>query len=379
MGALAFWGGLQGLAQGIGQASNQAEMERQQRERENALLQREMVRQEAITGRNDDTLAIRQQLAELRATQAAGGGGGKRSDLEVLAGLTPEQVANLRMRGGMAQGEASDLAMMEAGKTPMQEMAVSPDRFTNPDRQDESASGTLRTEKYAPGQGAALAERGYQALRRAVGLANPSAEDDQAKADQTRYITDAAKRSETGDKAAAGGALVAQGRTEFGESGTSHLTGKPAQGSVAQSQANENNAQAKKYAADAGQGGAGGKGGIKVKSSFVDAGGDRIQLMTDGTQVNLGKDKSYQSMVAREVADLRKSTENIGKSAADLEAIAVERITSRARAGSAPASAPGGPAKAPDMKAAEQVRAEFRAGRLTREQAKAKLQQLGFN
>ena len=73
------WVGLQGLAQGIGQASNQAEMERQQRERENALLQREMARQEAITGRNDDTLAIRQQLAELRATQAAGVAAAKRS------------------------------------------------------------------------------------------------------------------------------------------------------------------------------------------------------------------------------------------------------------------------------------------------------------
>lgn len=381
MGALAFWGGLQGLAQGIGQASNQAEMERQQRERENALLQREMARQEAITGRNDDTLAIRQQLAELRATQAAGGGGGKRSDLEVLAGLTPEQVANLRMRGGMAQGEASDLAMMEAGKTPMQEMAVSPDRFTNPDRQDESASGTLRTEKYAPGQGAALAARGYQALRRAVGLASPSAEDNQAKADQTRYVTDAAQRFEKGDKAAAGGALVAQGKAEFGESGTSHLTGKPAQGSVAQSQVNENNAQAKKYAADAGQGGAGG-GGNRVHGTFVDQVGNRWQVMKDGPPVLLGKDRAYSSMVNAERAALLKLPANIGKSPDEIERMAVERVMARANSGQNPAGGDGQPSgqkPALDMKAAEQVRAEFRAGRLTREQAKAKLQQLGFN
>lgn len=72
----------------------------------------------------------------------------------------------------------------------------------------------------------------------------------QAEAEQTRAQTDLAGRAAT-DPNAARGALYMSGKGEFGERGTSHVTGAAAPNSVAASEITENTAQAGKYAAEA--------------------------------------------------------------------------------------------------------------------------------
>ena len=75
-GSLAAWGALQGLGGGIANAGSQILIDERQREREDAILQRERERQASLDARNQDTLALRREVAEIRAGAAGGGRGG---------------------------------------------------------------------------------------------------------------------------------------------------------------------------------------------------------------------------------------------------------------------------------------------------------------
>lgn len=75
--------------------------------------------------------------------------------------------------------------------------------------------------------------------------------DDQAKAEQLRTQTGMAERAQT-DPNAMRGALAIAGKAEYGETGSSHVTGVPVKGSVAESQIAENKAQANNANASAG-------------------------------------------------------------------------------------------------------------------------------
>lgn len=79
--------------------------------------------------------------------------------------------------------------------------------------------------------------------------------DDQAKAEQLRTQTGMAERAQT-DPNAMRGALAIAGKAEYGETGSSHVTGMPVKGSVAESKILENKAQANNANASAAQHGA---------------------------------------------------------------------------------------------------------------------------
>lgn len=348
MGSLAAWGGLAGLGQGIAQVSRQNQLEREQREREDAQLQREQLRQNAMDARNTETLEMRRELAAMRAGGGNGAGRGGAGSMGVLDAMANPDLLTAASGGQLSREEAATFVDLQKNGNPRTEVAGPPTE------EGEAATAT----KYEPGTAKSIAERGLAALRNAMKLGNPAQADDLAKSEQTDYVTDAARRAEKGDTGAVRGALAAQGKAEYGEKGSSHITGKPADGSVASSEIRENDSQvtangalaAKRKAEAASEGASGGKGGgTKVKSSFVNAEGDRVQLLTDGSQVNLGKDRSYQSMLAREVSDIKKSMDGMGKASDEIERMAADRITARAKAGqpkaeAAPAAAPAAPA-----------------------------------
>jgi hypothetical protein len=339
MGSLAAWGGLAGLGQGIAQVSRQNQLEREQREREDAQLQREQLRQNAMDARNTETLEMRRELAAMRANGGAGSGRGGAGSMGVLDAMANPELLTAASGGQLSREEAAAFVDLQRNGNPRAEVAGPP---------TEDGEAAMAT-KYEPGTARSIAERGLAALRSAMKLGNPAQADDLAKSEQTDYVTDAARRAEKGDAGAVRGALAAQGRAEFGEKGSSHITGKPADGSIASSEIRENESQvtangalaAKRRAEAASESAGGGKGGgsAKVKSSFVNAEGNRIQLLTDGTQVDLGKDRSYQSMLAREVSDIKKSMDGMGKASDEIERMAAERITARAKAGQPKAEA----------------------------------------
>lgn len=80
-------------------------------------------------------------------------------------------------------------------------------------------------------------------------------------------------------------------------------------------------------------------GRVSVKSSYVNAAGDRVQQLRDGTTVNLGKDRAYQSMLSREIADLKKT--EFGADPKKIEAMAAANIAARAARGGTGASGGG--------------------------------------
>lgn len=156
------------------------------------------------------------------------------------------------MAGGMAPGAAQDATDFMQGRTPMQSVDMPVDRFTNPDRQDAAAGQdrTAQAPKYTDGQAAQLMERSRIALRRAMGLVDPGASDDIAKAEGTEQTNDLVRRYVAGDTAAGRGALASLGKTTFGPSGD-ELTGAVPKGSVAESTVRKNMADAGESSAHA--------------------------------------------------------------------------------------------------------------------------------
>lgn len=223
-------------------------------------LMQQADRRELAAERQQDRLDL------LTARQAGGGGAGGRAKPSVAEELS--QLADMLLTGkgpgvlamaGMEPGRAADFASMVGGNTPMTTTDLPADRFTNPDRQTEAMAGPQAAQmpKYSEGQGAQLAAEGFKALRRAVGLTDVAQADNIAKAESTEQTTSLVDRYVGGDVAAGRGVLAKAGRTTFGAAGD-EMTGAVPKGSVAEStvaqnkaQANQANAAAGKYSAEA--------------------------------------------------------------------------------------------------------------------------------
>jgi hypothetical protein len=174
-----------------------------------------------------------------------------------------------------------------------------------PDRLDDmTASGQgqqIQTPRYTPGDGGRLMQEARIAFRRAVGLTNPAAADDIAKAENTEQVGVLVGQYAQGDTQAGRAALIGQGKGVFGAAGD-EVTGAAPAGTVAGSTvaknnalareadagARENDAQAGKYKAEADEAVA------KVKDgSLTGASAEKLHNMLNAL-TNAAKDPSMQ-------------------------------------------------------------------------------------
>lgn len=194
------------------------------------------------------------QRERLAAAQAKGGKGSG-IDLGQLVELArnPGALRSLRELGGMSPEDATDLATLSTGGTPMRTMERDPSvdgRAMVRDIDEGRDPTQVSTPKYVGGEAAKVYERGFQALRRAIGLTKIESADNVAKAEATEQQTGYAREyAETGRPGAARGALLTAGKDTFSPTGTDLGTGAPAPGSVAEAERKEKAAGAvEKYA-----------------------------------------------------------------------------------------------------------------------------------
>lgn len=226
-----------------------------------------LMQQAEAKAQRDQQLQDRLRLEEerqkdrLELSAARGAGGAGKDPIARLQELGEMMLSGKAtgalMAGGMAPTEARDASSLASGSMPMQEVGLSsPDR--RPDRIDdleESGQTTAKAPKYTPGSAAQLMASASQALRRAMGIVNPEAADNVAKAETEEWRAGALKRYEQGDVASGRAALAASGETTFGQAGD-ELTGAVPKGSVAESVVRENTARAAASNALAGKYGA---------------------------------------------------------------------------------------------------------------------------
>lgn len=207
--------------------------------------------------------ADRMELLSARQAAAGGAGGGRvnQSPAQKLYEFGQLMLSGgargALMAGGMTPGAAADASSMMQGNEPTRTIDLPADRFTNPDRQDAAAAGpsSAQAPKYSDGQAAQLMEASRIALRRAMGLMEPAAADDIAKAEGTEQTNELIRRYAGGDTQAGRGALAAAGKTTFSAAGD-ELTGAVPKGSVAESTVRKNDADAAQSRAAAGASGA---------------------------------------------------------------------------------------------------------------------------
>lgn len=252
MGALSYMAA--GFAEGAGRgmAGYGAEMTRQAGH-DDLLRERQLNSMELEQLRQRDRMELQQDRLGAR-----GGSGGKPTAVQQLSELgdllLSGKATGPLMAGGMEPGRAADTASMAGGRAPMVDTPMPADRFTNPDRQDEAAAqpGMARTPKYTTGQAGEMMKEAYLTLRKAMGIVNPEASDNIAKAEQTEAVTEMGKKYVAGDVKQGAGALVLQGKKPFDDNG-SGLDGSVPAGSVAASVVIKNKAAANNSNASAGQ------------------------------------------------------------------------------------------------------------------------------
>lgn len=178
--------------------------------------------------RQQDRLEL---LAARLATQAQGGKSRGPSVLD-LAALPDDQLRRVYAMGGLDPAGAQ-AAVANARGQPMPTQAA-PTAYANPDRQEAA------NVKYTEGKSEQLAKEAFQALRRAMGLGQPQAADDIAKAENTERtggLVDRYVGSGGRDVTAGEGVLLSQGKSIRSDtSGASEITGVVPKGSTGEAQ-----------------------------------------------------------------------------------------------------------------------------------------------
>ncbi|MBI5270699.1 MAG: hypothetical protein HY856_13590 [Burkholderiales bacterium] len=311
-----------GMGEGLGRSmvamgNNMAAEQAARREQELAL-ERDRQRQQA----QEEMLQMR--LAAQQQGTGGGRGRGAMTMFDVVKQDDETLAQVLRATGQVPPEQAADAVAMIRGQTPTQEVKLDPARFTNPDRMDDAAAGpqSVKQAKYAQGEGAALMQQAFVGLRRAVGLGDAPEKVAEAESTEqtTRLVGDYAK----GNDRAGDAALVAQGKDPNAAEVRADAT-----------------VEAAKVRASGG-GGKGGGSGSGVQSTYVNAKGERVAIMRDGTQRVLGPDSKVQSLIQAEKKNLGKTIDGIGASDADLEARAVGNLLSRGGEGKPAQPASGG-------------------------------------
>jgi hypothetical protein len=183
------------------------------------------------------------------ALGAAGSRGGARGGAGADPVAEREMAINrLAAEKGLSRPEAAQmLADYESGNNRFTKTEAVPEQIDDGDRQR-----TVTRQQSSPDveKFASMMSTVAKHLSQAGAYTGAKA-DDQAKAEQLRTQTGMAERAQT-DPNAGRGALYIAGKGEYGETGSSHVTGAPVKGSVAESQIIENKAQANNANASAG-------------------------------------------------------------------------------------------------------------------------------
>ena len=219
-----------------------AEIERAQQQREAELqAQRDAIAQEKALDRasREGMLQDRLDSGALRAASSGGSraGGGSAADPAAARNMAIDRLAAEK---GLSRPEAEALLRdYETGTNRFEKTEDVAEQIDDGDRQRTVTrkQTTPDVEKFRSMM-STVAKHFSQA-----GAYVGAKPDDQAKAEQLRSQTGMAERAAT-DPGAAVGALAIAGKGQYDGNGTSLVTGKPADGSVASSQIVENQAQA---------------------------------------------------------------------------------------------------------------------------------------
>lgn len=214
-GALAGFGsGLSQVGQGMWQDQLARERERMLRDRQSELLQ---------------------ERAALNAGSGPGSGsgpgpaGGSKSAagalLEMLQMPAGDRTRAQIELGGMDPERARDLQAIQSGQMPSTTVLRDMSTPGAVRALDRGEAVPMSVPKYTPGEASKLREEGVNALRRAVGIAQPANADDLAKAAQTEQAVEFARRGASGDVEGLRGSLLSHGKPVFSDSGTDLATG----------------------------------------------------------------------------------------------------------------------------------------------------------
>lgn len=338
------------------------------------------------------------QQARLDARAAAGGGGGgggsgsRRSGGGSLAGFaegSPEE-SILASKAGMTIPEYRQFRQFEqTGDDSAYRQEVTTDANDNsaywsvPSDQPR----TETTSQLPPSFAAFVKEKRATIGTGMEELYHGDDFDDVAEGRQTEYVTGALSRYEKGNDRAGSAALVGQGKDAYTGDGDA-ITGEVRKGTVAASKVRENDAQAASSRAAAGKyseearserDGREGKGAIKQDIAAVRE--QRIKLSADLADLRAREKVLAETLPnSDELAGVKARREELEQQSRRLDERMEKLATKLDGPAPAPAPAAGKGKGAPqlDMTAADRIKADVRAGKITREQALAKLRSLGF-
>jgi hypothetical protein len=330
-----------GLGHGVADAGRDMEMWAAQDERWNNAR----VHEDAVMQRQMEL----ERMREAARQQGGGRGGSAELTTPQMLQLSDDQLAQSLVANGMTPDRAQDAVQMIRLRQPQQGVLLQANRFDNPDRQDDAGPDqTVQAAKYQPGQAQQLVEDARIAFRRA--MAAPSHADDVAKAEDTENKVGLVNKYAGGDDRAGDAAMIEQGKDPYAAD---------AKVDAAQVRAD---ATVKAAQLRAAQRLAGGDGNVKVRSTFVDGDGNRVAVMSDGSQKTLGTDASFQKLVQTEKKNLSKTIENVGKTDDQLEDRARNNVKNRGNAAAAPAPAPAPQSAPPANVLKEGVNTTFKNG-----------------
>lgn len=381
-------GGLAGMGQGLANVGQQqvAETMRSDEERRRAAAEEE--RQNRI----DQRIGLREDVRAGRAGSSGSGsgrGGAAGPGALDIAG-DPEKLALL---GGVDRGEADEYVRMQKGGAPQGEnVRLEPGRFQNPDRMDEAGPGRDQlVPKYTPGDAAGLRDRAIKGLYQAMKLSDPSHADDLSKSQSTDQVTGMVADYRAGDNRAGSAAMIGQGKPAYNEDG-SVVSGEVGKGTVAEAKVKRDTGAANNSNASAGEHGAKTKtitderdGKVSIKAQVAAIAEERKALAGSRADVKAQEaalkgqfgddvDSQRRALSARRV-ELDRRDDDLAKKIGELQtrSTVVDDGGKPTKGKGALSSAGGGTATAASIKA------DFRAGKLTRAEAEAKLRSLGFD
>lgn len=376
-------GGLSGFGQGIaqvgaqrGQALDASELQRQRDE--------EWIRRQEMKGdQNEEAIRLRAELAAGRAGSNRGSGG----VTGVLADNGIDLPTLATIQGGGSVSRADIDATLRNAKG---EDITAPTQLPGPPTEDGQTPG-MKPSPYTSGSAKAMLEKSAVAFNKAFAIQAGGKADDIAKAVgefQTQDITSGVLAGSNGPKAAEAVA-AGKGVGAFAHGDRNQFTGDP--NAVGQSAIRENNAQAGAAGALAGKYGAERDRVVKGKDDLPALTSLRISTVAEVASAqkalhdfdSAAKEMRPSERAARagEREALVAAVANTQKRLSDVtDRISFVMDQKQAEKGGKPDKATEKPAaeKGPDMAAANAIKADLAAGKITREQALSKLRALGF-
>lgn len=355
------------------------------------LRQQAQMRQDDIAARNDridarqfereDWRDGRDAVGGVGGRGSGGGRGGSSGPGALEMATSPEYLSQV---GGMDHDKAVDAISIGDGKMPMRDLPGPP---------DESGNGPGSVAKYDPGSAADLVKQKTAALYQAMKLSNPAQSDVLSKSQTEDRARGLSEDYLAGNERAGSAALNMRGHATSGASGNL-VTGAVEPGTVASATVNEKRAAAGEHSAIAGEHLAktgvikderDGKVSIKAQLATLDA--QRKQLANDRADVK-AQESALKGQFGDDVDSTRKQLSarrtSLDARADQLDAD-IKDLTKRATVvddgtpkGKGALARAGGGSASPVGESPASIKAAFQAGKLTREQAKAKLAAFGY-